>query len=145
MAKITKTTIATREQDGRCLELRKAGLTYERIAEALGLSDRSIAWKGVNRALQLTIQEPADELRKIEGERLDALLRAMWPQAMQGKGWAVDRCLSVMERRARLLGLDAPLKSRIEVITEDAVDAAIRQLEADLEDRSATGEAALPG
>ncbi len=66
----------------------------------------------------------------MEVTRLDQLLVAMWPKAMQGSGWAVDRCLGIMKRRAELLGLDAP--TRHEVMTIDAIDAEIRQLEAEL-------------
>jgi len=46
--------------------------------------------------------------------------------AMEGKGWAVDRLLAVMDRRARLLGLDRPAKH--EVLTIDAIDHEIARL-----------------
>lgn len=39
------------------------------------------------------------------------------------RGWA--------ERRTRLLGLDAPVRHRIDVIDEEAVEAVIAQLEAE--------------
>ena len=42
---------------------------------------------------------------------------------------AAGKLLQVQERRARLLGLDAPTQARIEVVTEDVVDAEIRRLE----------------
>jgi hypothetical protein len=38
------------------------------------------------------------------------LLKAMWSKAMKGDVARVDRCLRIMERRAKLLGLDAPSK-----------------------------------
>ena len=38
----------------------------------------------------------------------------------------------VQERRAKLLGLDEPAKSRIEVITADVIEAEIRRLEGKL-------------
>jgi hypothetical protein len=41
-------------------------------------------------------------------ERLDALWGALYPIAMDGQLGAVDRCLSIQSRRAKLLGLDAP-------------------------------------
>jgi hypothetical protein len=55
--------------------------------------------------------ESADELRKVEVARLDLLYLKMSPLADQGSMGAVDRCLRIMERRARLLGLDAPTKT----------------------------------
>ena len=66
----------------------------------------------------------------MESERLDALLAALWPAAMAGNCRAVDRCLSVMHRRAKLLGLDAPSRRAVEVITEEDVDRVIRHLQA---------------
>lgn len=115
---VTREVIEAAELDARALELRKAGLTYERIADAIGVSSRGNAHRIVQRALQATIQEPADELRKMEGERLDALLRAMWPQAMQGNEKAVQTCLSILDRRAKLFNLDLG-KARIELSGQD--------------------------
>lgn len=61
-------------------------------------------------ALRKTLREPADEVRLLELERLDALTYALWPEAMQRNLGAIDRLLRVMERRDTLLGLDAPTK-----------------------------------
>jgi len=148
--KATPDRVAIAERERQALELRKAGATYERIAQALGLSERGGAWKLVHRALEQTLQEPSDELRRLESERLDALLRALWPAAMDGKGYAVERCLQIMDRRAKMLGLDAPSRSSVTVVTEDVVDAEIRRLEAELartdgSHRSTAGEAPTAG
>ena len=105
--------IASAEKQRQALELRKAGASYDQIAEKLGWRGRSGAFNAVMRALRKTIQEPADDVRKLEVERLDALLLALWPQARQGNQGAVDRVLRVMERRSKLLGLDAPTKQQV--------------------------------
>lgn len=94
----------------RALELRKAGKTLEQIANELGYASKSGAAKALSVALQKTIQEPADELRTLESQRLDALLHSLWPNALSGDTRAIDTCLRVMDRRAKLLGLDAPAK-----------------------------------
>lgn len=91
----------------KALQLRTLGLTYEAVAQQCGYRDRGGAYHAVQRELRRMIQEPADEVRQIEVERLDALLRAMLPKALKGDGWSVDRVLRIMERRAGLLGLDA--------------------------------------
>jgi hypothetical protein len=39
---------------------------------------------------------------------------------------------ALLERRAKITGYDAPARSRIEVITEDAIDNAISELEGEL-------------
>jgi hypothetical protein len=59
------------------------------------------------------VQEPAEELRTMEVARLDQMLLGLWPKAIKGDTWAVDRVLKIMERRAALLGLDAPVKREL--------------------------------
>jgi len=97
----------------KALELRKAGISYARIAETLGYKDGSGAWRAVRAALKKTLQEPSDELRMLEIERLDAMLAAIWGSVKQGQYGAQDRALKIMERRAKLLGLDAPVKADV--------------------------------
>jgi hypothetical protein len=43
----------------------------------------------------------------------------MYRQAIRGDRLAVDRCLQITDRRARLLGLDAPIRIQQQVVTED--------------------------
>lgn len=71
----------------------------------------------------------AEELGK-----LDELEKAVMPKARAGDVKAIEQAIRLMERRARVLGIDAPVRSRVEVITEDALDAAIRELEGQLDD-----------
>ncbi len=95
------------------LKLRKAGITYEDIAAQLGYKSAVGAYHAVTAALRVTLQEPADEVRKLELERLDAMLLAIWQRVTKGDYGAIDRALRVIERRAKLLGLDAPVKQDI--------------------------------
>ena len=62
------------EKQRKALELRKAGVGYVAIAKQLGYAGPSSSFKAVNSALKRTLQEPADEVRRLELERLDALL-----------------------------------------------------------------------
>jgi len=94
----------------KALELRKAGYDYRRIGETLGCSVTQ-AHRDVAAALKLTLQEPADDVRALEVERLDNMLRALWRDVSAGNHGAIDRALRVMERRAKLLGLDAPTRT----------------------------------
>lgn len=61
-------------------------------------------------ALRARMQEPAEDVRRMEIERLDRMLNAMWEKIDEGDEKAITAGLKVMERRARLLGLDAPMK-----------------------------------
>src|SRR5512138_1806264 len=101
------------EKQRQALELRKAGVPYAKIADALGYKHASGAHKAVSSALRKTLQEPADDIRLLELERLDVMLFALWPSVTKGIQGAIDRALRVMERRASLLGLDAPKKATI--------------------------------
>lgn len=101
------------ERQKQALALRLAGVPYDQIAEQLGYAGANGAWKAVNSALKRTIQEPADAVREVEIKRLDAALMAVWSQVKQGNLPAVDRFVKLAQRRADLLGLDAPKKTDI--------------------------------
>jgi hypothetical protein len=72
--------------------------------------------------------------------RLDALLQAMWAQALGESTWHVDRCLAISDRRAKLLGLDQPTK--VEVRSVSDLDAALVELEA--ESRAQAADEPMP-
>jgi gamma-glutamyl:cysteine ligase YbdK (ATP-grasp superfamily) len=87
------------------------GKGYQAIADDIGYSSPGNAYRAVQSALKATIQEPADEVRRVELERLDKLLENQWNWAVNhNQPQAVDRVLRIMERRAKYLGLDAPQK-----------------------------------
>jgi hypothetical protein len=92
------------------LELRKAGASFDEISSTLGYRGKSGAYQAVISALRRTLQEPADEVRKLELTRLDRAQRTAWERMLHGDLDALGKVLKVMERRARLLGLDAPTK-----------------------------------
>lgn len=93
--------------------MRLKGLPYTEIASALGVSQ---AWayrlvaKELARQKELT-SEKAMELIRLESLRLDELWKAVLPRCQTGEPRAIAAALAIMDRRARLLGLDAPVKS----------------------------------
>lgn len=122
---------ATALRDAEACRLRGRGMGYLKIAEQLGYADASGAHRAVQRGLQSIRQESAEELRRIELERLDdmyertlAVLERTHPAVSAGKVLdveddgprlaAVDRLLRIQERRARLLGLDAPQRLSVD-------------------------------
>lgn len=105
---VNQRRISAAEKQARALNLRKAGYTFEQIAEDIGYASPSGASKAVYAALKKTIQEPADELRKIELERLDVMLKSLWPFVLKGSPRHVEIALKIMDRRTAFLGLDAP-------------------------------------
>lgn len=118
---------AAAERRITALELRKAGATYQAIGKKLGISEGQ-AHKDVAYMLnKLSEQERAvaTDLRQLQLERLDTALFAIANQVRQGHLGAIDRMLKIEERRAKLLGLDAPAKVASEVKAEVAQTVAI--------------------
>lgn len=76
----TKSKLASRERERRSLQLRMAGMTYDDIAQNLGYANRASARAAVLRALQRHTQEPAEELVRLDTERLNAMLLMLWPK-----------------------------------------------------------------
>lgn len=95
-----------RDKMAKALELRKEGKTYRDIADDLGYTNPGNAYRAVQDALKEVTREPAEEVLQLELSRLDMLLTAMLPYAMQGDEKAVLRVLNIMDRRAKYLGLD---------------------------------------
>jgi len=107
--------VGARERELAAVGLRLQGLPYGAIAERLGTS-RGTAHALVLRSLERTAEalgESAGILRQVEIERLDAMLAGLWPAATSGDVSAVNAALRVSERRARLLGLDAPQRAEL--------------------------------
>lgn len=133
------------EKERQCLELKRAGLPFDEIAARVGYSNRGSAYRAYQRAMARTLQQPAAEIRQLEADRLDRLQVALWTKAMKGDGWAVDRVLSIMERRARLLGLDHAdgLAERQQRLDELQAALVVRALTGILDDLQLTPEQRL--
>lgn len=154
----------------KLLELRRKGVAFDdpRIEE-LGYSSPSSARKDLSRVLQEHRDDEKAEAsvyRQQENERLDALLEAAWPQAttptpvLDKDGEvvanvidmrAVDTVIRLIDRRAKLNGLDMPVKTELTgadggplaLSTADpdklaALIAATSRLDADQPENSAT-------
>jgi hypothetical protein len=119
----------TAERDAEAARLRGRGWSYRRIATELGYASHSSARDAVMRCINTIREEPAEDVRQLELERLDA----MWEAATrvletehvtvsQGKVVmlddqpvkddapvlrAIETMLKIQQRRAGLLGLDA--------------------------------------
>lgn len=103
------------ERRARVATLLLGHKTVRQIAAEVGASRATVArdvqavraeWR--ERRLADVDQHIAEELA-----RLAAIEAAVLPQAQEGKLIAVDRALAIMQRRAALLGLDAPQRREI--------------------------------
>jgi hypothetical protein len=121
------------DKEIKVLELRRAGLTWQRIAEEVGYADHTGAYAAYKRAIKRTMRQPADELRTQELDRIDRLQLAAWPSAMDGDTKSILTIIRLMERRAKLLGLDMPIKIEQEITTwegGESIDRAVKDLAA---------------
>lgn len=94
------------DRESQVLQLRQSGATFDAIAQQVGIADRGMAHKIYKRALARVHAPEVTELRKLEGERLDELQLAIYSKALRGDIKAVQEVRRLMERRARLYGLD---------------------------------------
>jgi hypothetical protein len=129
--KITVEVIQTPEQtalekaaeleakEAKVLELRRAGFTFQRIAEEVGYATPSGAQRALERIMTRNVPQAPEEFRWQELDRLDRMQVALWPRAMKGDDRAIGTIVRLMERRARLVGIDAPQRIQAEVVNYD--------------------------
>lgn len=110
------------ERDARIFALKKAGVSAREIAKRFDMTTSAVS-KAIQRQLEKLNQESKlnyIEVLRMELERLDALQASIWPMTQNRKQAnpdgtevaiepdlkAVQQVLSVMDRRAKLLGMD---------------------------------------
>ncbi len=103
--------IEAAQRAGEAVRLRLAGADFKAIAEQLGYQSAASAYKAVRRGIEaLKAPKEAAELRDEQRLRLGRLLLAWYPKAINGDEKAVSAVLRLLERMAKLDGLDAPVK-----------------------------------
>lgn len=100
-------------RQGAAVAMRIAGATYSEIARALNYPTATQARQAVERALADSVgTESREQLRFLEGRRLERLLRSLWNRATDEEDpehiTYVRTALAVIDRHARLYGADAP-------------------------------------
>lgn len=146
---LTKEFLA--ERDLRIFKMRQAGVPANEIARRFGVSTNAVN-ASIKRQLEKLNREALmayPEVLRMELERLDALQQAIWPMTQHRKVTlddgtevtvepdlkAIQQVLSVMDRRAKLLGMeqtnislsvetnDQPQRAVLSGATDKAVDA----------------------
>lgn len=109
------------------VEMRTKGHTYSQIADVVGVSVQAVHQAVMHylEATRAVSREAAEEVRRLELDRLDRVLAVVGPMAEGGDLQAVDRLLRIQERRASLLGLDAP---KAQLVAVDARPDTVRAL-----------------
>mgnify|MGYP003656666915 CR=1 FL=1 len=127
----------TLEKERKVLEYRRGGLTFDLIADRLGYASASGAHKAYLSACNRIVYEDVVEVRKSEMDRLDIAQAAIWGDLTDTqnidantRARLVLALIKIMERRARLLGLDMPTKAQVEVsiYDRDTIDDEVKRL-----------------
>jgi transposase-like protein len=155
----------TMERDANAADLFRQGKSYRQIAAEMGWNSPNAAFEAVRRAAQEAGRGSlaAKEALRIMLERHQDYRRAVY-EVLTAKHYvttqaghvvegpdglplhddapvlnAVDRLVKIDQEEAKLLGLYAPTKSRVEVITEDVVDAELKRLAEEIAEHDGAG------
>ena len=159
------------EKDARAADLFRRGLTYRQISEQMGWRSPNAAFEAVRRAAREAGRTSlaAEEALRMMLERQQDYRRHVY-RVLAARHYhltqagdvatgpdgqpllddapvlnAVDRLVRIDVEEAKLLGLYAPAKTRVEVITEDAVDAELARLAKEIAENDHGVSADSPG
>lgn len=100
--------ILAKQRHAQALQMRMDGLSFDAIAKQLGYADAPGAYEAVKRALAAIPAAEAAQYRALNVERLNQEREGFRARLAPGEKERVALELSVQEREANYLGLDAP-------------------------------------
>lgn len=102
------------ERDASCWALRLEGHSLRSIAAQVGISHETVRVT-LERGYQELVYPQVAEARAVELERLDDWLTKLRPAIDVGSVPAILAAVKLSDRRAKLLGLDAPTRVQAEI------------------------------
>lgn len=114
-SKTKKASLVAEEKRQKAIDLRRKGYSYREIGAEIGAT-HGYCYKLVSQALKRIREETneiAEDARQLEMERLDQLWMHAYQAVEAGDIGAIDKAVRVMDRRSKLLGLDAPARHDI--------------------------------
>lgn len=121
----------TADRYRQVVNLKAAGLTFDEIADRVGYKSRSGAKEAYDAALRWWGTESVDQLRTVEGERLEQLWRRTFAKIvanpeMESSELAslVNTAVRVSQRKAALFGMDSPERVEVEIGVTQIAEAA---------------------
>ena len=137
--RIRRETLEAKKRKERVLQFKLSGLRQCQIADQEGITEAAVSKivKKINKDLNDNNENMSLEMRTIENARLDRLTQTLWPGALRGAKSAIDQVIKIMERRAKMNGLDMPTKIANttpdgeiinEAMSEGEMDARIEEL-----------------
>lgn len=136
MARLT--ALQRAEREAQVIELKAARVPERKIAEQLGISQQRVSQiftKAIDRIPVKRLDHYREEERQLADAAVESLLGIIADPTTTTtnkiKSW--EAVVKVMERKARLLGLDSATKREIEIYDSSLWEAQIRQEIADEE------------
>ena len=138
-SKLSPEKLKAKERLGMVLQLRMAGYIYRDIASQLGIGLATVH-RDLNKALKSfdnDNEEFAREMKAIETARLEELIKGIWTKGKGGNLMVIDRLTRLFERKAKLHGLDGPIKiaptmpdgvDPYTLLTDDQIDDEIKRI-----------------
>lgn len=110
-----------------CLQERIKGKSLQAIADATtdGLGyplSLATVWRRIETAIEERVNPRVDQLRQLEEARYDSWLEALSGKIAEGDEKAIAQATRIAERRAKLLGLDAPVKIGIDATVRYVIE-----------------------
>lgn len=112
--------VITAQRRVKAWQLKIAGATLDEIATALNYASPAAVSKDLTRSMQAlqAAEKGAKEALTLELARIDRVQRGSWTAGVAGDPKAAMVVLACIDRRVKLLGLDAPVK--VESTVHDA-------------------------
>lgn len=123
--------IESAERRAAILRRRAEGLTFKKLAEEFGISQRWVRQIVAHEFARLTDErnEAAVDALGIALGRLDDLLWAVWDEAMEGDHESIKLAAGIIEKQVRVLGVKAR--------PDDAPQVTVNNVYVGLEERAA--------
>jgi len=118
---------ARERKSNAAIQMKLAGATWADIAKTLGYPTARQALVATEKALERQLHtEDRDAMRRLAGARLDRLLLGVWPKAIDGEHpehlLAVTKAREIVDRHAKLFGLDAPTEFVVHSPTQSQLE-----------------------
>ena len=129
-AKTSSKNVELAERRQQAFTLRRDGESIDEIAKHLNVSPRTAFIYIQERLNEISIhtQETLGQIKAMSDARLLKIIMGLMPQAKAGNVSAARAVVAVEERRAKLLGLDAPVRMEVEA----TLNAGRRDIDAEL-------------
>lgn len=124
------------------LDMKRQGYIDSQIAERLGMSLATVA-RRVEQALALFGEPTAAQYRALVAQQYDSLYQQLVPDIAAGDHDAIGKATAILDRKAKLLGLEAPQQIELAVQVETIQDATLRNLLRQAEEEAAQREARI--